>query len=66
MDIIIKNSTGHPSNDWCIFELKREGYDKGSIIYNVKRDENTNACYWGNCVAYLGETCEEYTNKQSN
>ena len=61
MDIIIKNVTGDPSNDWCILELKRAGFPAGSVIKNVKYESINKTCYWSsgseNCVAWVGETC---------
>ena len=66
MDIIIKNVTGHPSNDWAIFELKRAGFPEGSKVYHVTYSPENNSCQWSsvsdNCVAWLGETCEELPN----
>jgi len=66
MDIIIKNITGDPSNDWCILELKKAGYPEGSIVRNVNYDHKNKSCSWSSgtnhCVAWLGETCEIVTN----
>jgi len=63
MDIIIKNVTGDPFNDWCIFELKGAGFPEGSIVRNVYYDSNNNSCIWSSgtnhCVGWLGETCME-------
>jgi len=65
MNIVIKNVTGEPVNDGMIFELSRAGNPAGTKIYNVAYFPANNACYWtykGNqCVAYLGQTCEELT-----
>ena len=65
MNIIIKNVTGAPVNNGMISELSRAGNPAGTKIYNVAYVPAENACYWtykGNqCVAYLGETCEELT-----
>ena len=62
MNIIIKNVTGDPFNDWCIWELKRAGYPEGSIVRNVKHDQENESCTWSSgadhCVAWLGQTCE--------
>jgi hypothetical protein len=58
MTIRIKNITGARSNEWPILELQREGYPEGSIIENVRYTPGNNACYWNNCVAWVGETCE--------
>jgi len=64
MDIQIKNVTGHPSNDGCIFELQRAGFPEGTIVYDVRFDQRNKAFYWtsvnDNCVAYLNETCIIY------
>jgi len=65
MNIIIKNVTGCPGNDWKIFELKRCGFPAGSIVRDVYFRPENNSCTWSSgaddCVAYLGETCEEVT-----
>ena len=61
MDIIIKDVTGR--NVGCIFELKREGYPERTVVHDVLFRESNNACFFGDnyaCVAYLGETCEEW------
>jgi hypothetical protein len=56
MDIIIKDVTGR--NEGYIWELSREGYPEGTIVRDVFQNTN-NACFFGNCVAWIGETCEE-------
>jgi hypothetical protein len=61
MDIIIKNVTGR--NDGYIWELQREGYPEGIIVRDALFDQSNQSCSFGhnhNCVAYLGETCEEW------
>jgi len=64
MDIQIKNVTGHPSNDGCIFELQRAGFPEGSIVYSTRFDERNQSFTWSrgtdDCVAYLNETCVIY------
>jgi hypothetical protein len=58
MNILIKNITGSRSNACAIAELRREGYPEGSIVENARYTPSNQACYWGNCVAYVGQTCE--------
>jgi hypothetical protein len=58
MTIRIKNITGTCANACAIAELKREGYPEGGIIEDVYYTPGNQACYWGNCVAWVGETCE--------
>jgi len=66
MNIVIKNVTGEPVNDGLILELSKAGYPAGTKVYDVVKyqENNASACYWRDrngdeCVAYLGETCEE-------
>jgi hypothetical protein len=63
MDIVIKNVTGEPDNDWYILELKKCGFPEGKIVYDTVYDPRNNSCHWSSgtdhCVAYLGQTCEE-------
>ena len=54
--IVIKDVTG--DNAGYLLELKREGYPAGSVVRNFIYKEENNACYFCNCVAYVGETCE--------
>ncbi|MDR0694696.1 MAG: hypothetical protein LBF81_05305 [Prevotellaceae bacterium] len=58
MTILIKNITNTRSNACAIAELEREGYPEGSVIEDARYTPSNNACYWNNCVAYIGETCE--------
>jgi hypothetical protein len=58
MTIRIKNITGTRSNDCAIAELKRAGYPEGTIVEDARYTTSNNACYWDNCVAYIGQTCE--------
>jgi hypothetical protein len=57
MKIQIKNVDGSRENAECIFELKREGYPEGSIIEHARYNEKNKSFTWGNCVAWLNETC---------
>ena len=61
MDIVIKNVTGDPSNDGCIFELSCVGFPAGSVIRDVQFNRKNKACYWSSgsdeCIAWLGQTC---------
>jgi len=61
MDIIIKNVTGCPGNDWMIWELGRVGFPSGSIVRDVYFNPVNKSCSWSSgtddCVAWLGETC---------
>ena len=63
MNIIIKNVTSEPFNDWLIFELSRAGFPAGTKVYGVKYSPKNNSCQWScggyDCVAWLGDTCEE-------
>ena len=59
--IVIKNVTGSSYNNWCIWELKRAGYPEGTVMENVSLDEKQSVAKWGDCVAYVGETCELVT-----
>ncbi len=54
--IIIKDVTGE--NGGFMSELSREGYPEGSIVRNFTYQESNKSCWFGNCVAYVGETCE--------
>ncbi|MDR1198643.1 MAG: hypothetical protein LBK94_06480 [Prevotellaceae bacterium] len=54
--IIIKDVTG--DNAGCMVELRREGYKEGTVVRDFVYHESNNACYFDNCVAYIGETCE--------
>jgi len=54
--IIIKDVTG--DNAGYLWELSREGYPAGTIVRNFTYKESNNCCYFGNCVAYPGQTCE--------
>ena len=54
--IIIKDVTG--DNASFMWELKLESYPEGSVVKDFTYRESNNACYFGNCVAYVGETCE--------
>jgi hypothetical protein len=58
MTIRIKNVTGTRANACAIHELRREGYPEGTIVEDVKFTPGNQACYWRNCVAWAGETCE--------
>ena len=61
MDIIIKNVTGEPYNDWCIFELKRAGFPEGSVVRKVQYNSKSKSCQWISgtdyCIAWVGQTC---------
>ena len=54
--IVIKDVTG--DNAGYIWELERAGYPAGTVVRNFYYQKSTNACYFDNCVAYVGETCE--------
>ncbi len=64
--IVIKNITGSSYNTWCLWELNRAGYPEGSIIESASLDEGQRIAKWGNCVAYVGDTCELVTVENFN
>ncbi|MDR0207054.1 MAG: hypothetical protein LBI45_07355 [Bacteroidales bacterium] len=53
---MIKDVTG--DNAGYIMELRKEGYPEGTIVRQFTYSKSNNACYFDNCVAYVGETCE--------
>ena len=60
MKVRIKNITGSTSNEWLLWELKKEaGVKEGDIVegkFNQAVDFTKGTV---KCVAWLGETCEE-------
>jgi hypothetical protein len=54
--IRIKDITG--DNAGYMWELRREGYPEGTIVRSFTHRESNSACFFGDCVAYIGETCE--------
>ena len=62
MKIIIKNVTGSSANDGLMLELSRAGAPAGTVIEDACYHPANNSCTFtrdGDCVAWLGETCEE-------
>jgi hypothetical protein len=58
MTIIIKN-VGNKRENWgYLWELQRAGYPEGTVVEDVCFSKKNNACYWRDCVAWLGATCE--------
>lgn len=63
MKIRIKNVTGSSSNEWLLWELRKEAGVKEGNIFEGKFNPSNNAVDFStgtnDCVAWLGETCEE-------
>ena len=63
MKIRIKNVTGSSSNEWLLWELRKEAGVKEGNIIEGKFNPSNNAVDFSigtnDCVAWLGETCEE-------
>ena len=60
MKVRIKNVTGSTGNEWLLWELKKEAGVKeveGKYNPNNKAVDFTKGT--AECVAWLGETCEE-------
>lgn len=68
MKIKIKNVTESAANDGLLWELhKYAGIKEGDVIQNAKYNSSNNSVSFSigtvDCVAWLGETCEEVTGK---
>lgn len=64
MKIRIKNGTGSTANEWLLWELRKEaGVKEGDIIENGEFNPKNKAVEFTigviDCVAWLGQTCEE-------
>ena len=54
--ILIKDVTG--LNAGYMLELSKAGYPPDSFVDCYTYSSRNNACYFNDCVAYVGETCE--------
>ena len=63
MKMRIKNVTGSTGNEWLLWELKKEaGVKEGDIVEGKFNPLNKAVDFTRGtkeCVAWLGETCEE-------
>ena len=63
MKVIIKNVTGSSANEWLLWELRKEaGVKAGDIVegrFNPKNKAVDFSTGTNDCVAWLGQTCEE-------
>lgn len=60
--VIVKNVTGSQENEWLLHELNRAGVKLGTKIeghFNPLSGSVQFESRCNNCVAWLGETCEE-------